>query len=90
MKRLIMALAILTPAISLAGSCPLSQVKQKVVRAAYLIEALNGSTSRLTTELHSYSSKMNTWAVIFSYSGVQNIWTVETTNDGCWIKSLSK
>lgn len=91
MKSIILiSIAILGPSLCLAVNCPLPLTQTQVIRAAYSLESINGSGKSLTTELHSYSSKRNTWAVLFSYSGIQSLWNVETTSDGCQIKAIYK
>lgn len=88
MKIVILILSIIGSSLSFAAYCPLDLTQKKVLRAAISIESLNGGGRPLTTELHTYSSKMNTWDVVLSYSGFQNIWTVVTSEDGCQIKAV--
>ncbi len=90
MKRIILLLALVGPSVSFAAHCPLASTQRKVLQAAVSIESINGFGRPLTTELYSYSSKLNTWAVILSYSGIRNVWAVETSEDGCQIKSVYK
>lgn len=78
------------PSLSVAGDCSLALTQKKVLQAALSIESLNTSGRPLTTYIYSYSSKINTWDVILSYSGVQNFWTVETSEDGCQISAVYK
>lgn len=88
MKTLILTLSLLGPSLSFAGYCPLTLTQKKVLLAAISIDSVNGGGKPLSTSVHSYSSKLRTWGVILSYSGVQNIWTVVTSEDGCRIKAV--
>lgn len=88
MKTLILTLSLMGAPALYAADCTLDQTQEKVLHAAIAIESLNGGGKPLTTELHSYSSQPTTWGVVLSYSGVQNIWTVITSEDGCQIKAV--
>lgn len=88
MKTVILILTLMGSSVSFAGPCPLGLTEEKVLQAAISMDSLNGGGKPLTSELHSYSSKMNNWVVILSYSGVRSIWTVVTSEDGCQIKAM--
>lgn len=88
MKKIILVLMVLSPSLSFAGYCSSTMTKEKVLQAAISIDSVNGGGKPLTTELHSYSSKSNTWGVILSYYGIQSVWTVATSEDGCDIKAV--
>ena len=90
MKVLISILLLVLPGFGFANTCEPHLTEQIVLSAAHSIEAINGGGNPLTTEIYSYSSRKNTWAIIFSYSGVQSVWNVKTTSDGCRVEQVSR
>lgn len=89
MRKLLFVCVFVGSGMSWGAVCPLSVTQKKVIQAALAIEKLNTGGGPLTTQLYSYSSRPYSWGVVLSYSGVQTIWTVQTSNDGCLIKSVS-
>ncbi len=83
-------LAITIPSVAFSDICPVGLTEKNVLAAALAIEKLNQAENPLTTEVFSYSSLENTWAVFFSHSGKQNIWKVITSPDGCQILAVYK
>lgn len=90
MKLSIITLVVFLPCLSYSEICSVNTTEKKVLTAATSIEKINMGGHPLKTEVISYSSKEYTWSVIFSYSGLQNIWTVRTSDDGCFIQSIYK
>jgi hypothetical protein len=95
MKRLVIALlfGLSLPQVTRAEGCdPLqpARIEDRVREAALALERLNGGGSPLTTDLISYSGHKGTWAVFFRYSGIQNVWKIETDERGCLVTSVSK
>ncbi len=88
MKALISTLLLVAPGVGFASVCDSRVTEQISLNAARSLETINGGGSPLTTEIYSYSSRENTWAVLFSYSGVQSVWHVKTSTDGCRIEQV--
>ncbi len=89
MKIAVLTLAaLITSAESVA--CPEYQIAQKAMTSALYLETLNGGGKPLTKEIYSLNSQFGTYGIIFSYSGVQNIWKVKVDSERCLIMAVSK
>jgi hypothetical protein len=84
---IVMVLIIGTVSASWASPC---YTEARARSAALAIEAIStGGGAPLTTEIYSLNSAPNTWAAVLSYSGVQRIYSVRTSRDGCQILQVS-
>lgn len=71
-----------------ATACSEEILQTKAIHSALSIERLNGGGYPLTSEIYSLNRQVNTYGIIFSYSGVQHIWIVTVDFDQCLIKSV--
>jgi hypothetical protein len=69
-------------------ACPYERAEVRALQAGLFIEGLNGGTP-LTYEVHSLSSRPNTWGVILSYSGVQNVHLVTIEPRSCRVLGIA-
>lgn len=91
MKKMITSLLLtMMSQFASANTCDQPHVQKRVLLLARYLETLNGGGHPITTEVYSYNSQERAYAVIFSYSGVQNVWQVRLDKSGCQISAIAK
>jgi len=90
LKKIIMLIVGLFVAVAQAQPCSEEIISQKAMQAALSLEILNGGGHPLTQEIYSLNSQFDTYVVVLSYSGLQNIWKIKVESQSCMIESVSK